>query len=278
MSPHQKVWGLGGLFLVWIAVLTVRFLNATEPQHVPLKFVSKSAGTTMATESVTQLPRSADSGQQLTAPLAQYKNIFQPLPLMLAAEKPVEANVTQRVRLHDVKSTEGFRRRTEDRIKQEEYQSRWSSAPSFEQSSEQLSALSFIGPPAPPGEVLSAKEAYRRRELALEEVRSRDEAAVQEAKRQEELLVRQARQQKETALQQARQLMGQYRFLGFVSQDGQQHAFLGKGHELFVVSSGETVDGRLRIKAMDANSVKLLDPGTSLETTLVLVKDGKETF
>jgi len=44
------------------------------------------------------------------------------------------------------------------------------------------------------------------------------------------------------------------------------------------VSSGDTEDGRLRIKAMDANSVKLLDPGTSLETTLVLVKDGKETF
>jgi hypothetical protein len=274
MSPRQKVWGLGGLFLVWIAVLTVRFLSATEPQHVPLKFASKLAGTTMATESVTRLSRSADSGQQLKTPPAKYKNIFQPLPLMLAAEKPVAANVTQRVRLHDVKSTEEFHRRTKDRIQREEDQSRSSSAQSFEQ----LSALSFIGPPAPPAEVLSAKEAYRRRELALQEARSRDEAAVQEAKRQEELLVRQARQQKETALQQARQLMGQYRFLGFVSQDGQQHAFLGKGHELFVVSSGETVDGRLRIKAMDANSVKLLDPGTSLETTLVLVKDGKETF
>jgi hypothetical protein len=72
--------------------------------------------------------------------------------------------------------------------------------------------------------------------------------------------------------------MGQYRFLGYVSQDGQQHAFLGKGHELFVGSSGESLDGRLRNKAIDANSDKVLDPGTSLESTLILVKDGKETF
>jgi len=272
MSPRQKNWALGSLLLVWIALLAARFLSATEPQHVPLKFASRPAGTATVTEPATRLPRGAASRQQSMAPSpsAQYKNIFQPLPLMLAIEKPAEANVTQRVRRHHDVRPEDSPRITEEPIKQEEDQSQPPTAPS--------SAPPFVGPPAPPEALLSAKEAYRRREMMLEESRRREEMAVQEAKRQEELLVQQARQQKEAALQQARQLMGQYRFLGYVSQDGQQHAFLGKGHELFVVSSGETVDGRLKIKAMDANSIKLLDPGTSLEATLVLVKDGKETF
>jgi type IV secretory pathway VirB10-like protein len=274
MSPHQKNWGLGGLFLVWVTLLAVRFLDVTEPQHVALKFTSRPAGGTTATELATRPPRVADSRQTPTAPLplAQYKNIFQPLHHLLTNEEPIEAKVAKM-------ASHNKRTRVEDpdpvRPEEPEAQAHGQSESSF---ANPLPEPSFVGPPPPSEEVLSAKEAYRRREMAFEESRRREDMAEQEIKRQRELLAQQARQQKEAALQQARQLMGQYRFLGYVSQDGQQHAFLGKGHELFVVSSGETVDGRLRIKAMDANSVKLLDPGTSLETTLVLVKDGKETF
>lgn len=64
----------------------------------------------------------------------------------------------------------------------------------------------------------------------------------------------------------------QYRFLGYMLQDGKSCAFLGKGSELYIVRSGETVDGRLQVTAIDAASVKLLDPSTSQEMTLLLAK------
>jgi len=64
----------------------------------------------------------------------------------------------------------------------------------------------------------------------------------------------------------------QYRFLGYLVQNGESCAFLGKGTELYIVRRGETVDGRLQVTAIDAASVKLLDPSTSQETTLLLAK------
>jgi hypothetical protein len=64
----------------------------------------------------------------------------------------------------------------------------------------------------------------------------------------------------------------QYRFLGYLLQNGKSCAFLGKGSELYIVRTGETVDGHLQVTAIDAASVKLLDPSTSQETTLLLAK------
>ncbi|TLY35390.1 MAG: hypothetical protein E6K61_13560 [Nitrospirae bacterium] len=72
--------------------------------------------------------------------------------------------------------------------------------------------------------------------------------------------------------QQATPRSDQYRFLGYLLQDGKSCAFLGKGSELYIVRPGETVDGRLQVTAIDAASVKLLDPSTSQETTLLLAK------
>jgi hypothetical protein len=74
------------------------------------------------------------------------------------------------------------------------------------------------------------------------------------------------------AEQQATPRSDQYRFLGYMLQDGKSCAFLGKGSELYIVRSGETVDGRLQVTAIDAASVKLVDPSTSQETTLLLAK------
>ena len=72
--------------------------------------------------------------------------------------------------------------------------------------------------------------------------------------------------------QQAAPRSDQYRFLGYLLQNGESCAFLGKGPELYIVRRGETVDGRLQVTAIDAASVKLLDPSTSQETTLLLAK------
>jgi hypothetical protein len=86
------------------------------------------------------------------------------------------------------------------------------------------------------------------------------------------LPTRQAPFEDTKAKQSATPPRGQYRFLGYLLQDGKSCAFLGKGSELYIVRPGETVDGRLQVTAIDAASVKLLDPSTSQETTLLLAK------
>jgi hypothetical protein len=90
----------------------------------------------------------------------------------------------------------------------------------------------------------------------------------------EELAAQQARQQKELAAQQARQRLGQYRFLGYLTEGGEQRAFLGKGKELYIVRTGETVEGKIRVIGIDASSVQLTDADTGVGTTLPLVKEG----
>jgi len=121
----------------------------------------------------------------------------------------------------------------------------------------------FQGPPMPSPEELAAEQALRQQEQVL---------------RQQELTAQQARQQKELAAQQSRQLLAKYRFLGYLSQGGEPRAFLGKGNELYIVRTGETVEGRIQVKGIDATSVKLLDATTSLETTLPLTKESGVVF
>jgi hypothetical protein len=97
-----------------------------------------------------------------------------------------------------------------------------------------------------------------------------EELAAREAQRQADLV----RQQKEHAIQQARQAMGQYRFIGFLTQAGENRAFLGKGKEIYIVRTGETIEGKIQVKSIDAAAVKLLEQNTSTETSLPLTKEG----
>jgi hypothetical protein len=102
------------------------------------------------------------------------------------------------------------------------------------------------------------------------------ESAEQQALRQQQLAEQQARQQKEQAAQQARQLMDQYRFFGYLAEGGQHRAFLAKGREIYIVRTGETLEGRLLVTGVDASGVKLKDSTTSQEATLPLKKEGAE--
>ena len=103
-----------------------------------------------------------------------------------------------------------------------------------------------------------------------------EESAAQQALRLQQLAAQQARQQKELAAQQARQLMEQYRFFGYVKQGGEHRAFLAKGREIYIVHTGETLEGRILVTGVDASAVKLKDSATSLEATLPLKKEGAE--
>lgn len=89
----------------------------------------------------------------------------------------------------------------------------------------------------------------------------------------EELAAQQARQQREAAAQQARQRLGQYRFLGYLTEGGEHRAFIGKGRELYIVRTGETMEGRIRVGGIEPSGVKLTDADTGVGTTLPLVKE-----
>jgi hypothetical protein len=221
MTNRTKWNLLGGLLLLWIAVITFRVVAGPEPQRVPLKYVSGQGVARETAPGESGRPQ----GVQLTrAPAAagmtfkMPKNIFAPLDLRTDEEKAAAA------------------------------QARLLAA---RKKSEQVAAAAAPAPPAPPPptpEELAAKEAQRQAELA--------------------------RQQKEQAIQQARSAMSKYRFLGYLTRNGAPQAFLGKGSEIYIVKTGETVEGRIQVTTIDATTVKLTEQTTSTETSLPLVKEG----
>ena len=82
-----------------------------------------------------------------------------------------------------------------------------------------------------------------------------------------------ARQQEALRQQQLREQMAQYRYLGYVNQNGVQKAFLGKGREIYILKEGETLEGKFQVALIEATTVKLLDSESKLETTLKLKKE-----
>ena len=73
---------------------------------------------------------------------------------------------------------------------------------------------------------------------------------------------------------QVREQMGQYRYLGYLNQQGVHKAFVGKGTDIYIIRKGDTLDGKFLVSAIDPTSVKLKEPITSLETSLDLTNEG----
>ena len=90
----------------------------------------------------------------------------------------------------------------------------------------------------------------------------------------EELAEQAARQQEELKLKQVREQMGQYRYLGYLNQQGVHKAFVGKGTDIYIIRKGDKLDGKFLVSAIDPTSVTLKEPITSLETSLDLTKEG----
>ena len=67
--------------------------------------------------------------------------------------------------------------------------------------------------------------------------------------------------------------MGQYRYLGYLNQQGLQKAFVGKGKDIYIIRKGDTLDGKFLVASIDPATVKLREPTTSLETSIELQKD-----
>lgn len=96
----------------------------------------------------------------------------------------------------------------------------------------------------------------------------------EELARQQEALAAQAAQEQEALRRkQLQEQMAQYRYLGYVNQNGVQKAFLGKGREIYILREGETLEGKFHVALIEATTVKLLDNDSKLETILKLKKE-----
>ena len=67
------------------------------------------------------------------------------------------------------------------------------------------------------------------------------------AQQQEALAALAAQQQEQLRRRQLLEQMGQYRYLGYVNQNGVQKAFLGKGREIYILREGETLEGKFQV-------------------------------
>jgi hypothetical protein len=90
----------------------------------------------------------------------------------------------------------------------------------------------------------------------------------------EELAEQAARQQEELKLKQVREQMSQYRYLGYLNQQGVHKAFVGKGTDIYIIRKGDTLDGKFLVASIDPTSVTLKEPITNLESSLDLTKEG----
>lgn len=86
----------------------------------------------------------------------------------------------------------------------------------------------------------------------------------------EELAERAARLEEERQRQHLREIMAQYRYLGYLTGQGEQTAFLSKGQDIYIIHLGETLDGQFQVASITPTTVKILAAQTNVETTIVL--------
>ncbi len=86
----------------------------------------------------------------------------------------------------------------------------------------------------------------------------------------EEVAEQAARLARERARQQLREVMAQYRYLGYLTGQGEQQAFLGKGQEIYIIHLGDTLDGQFQVASITPTTVKILAAQADVETTIQL--------
>lgn len=79
----------------------------------------------------------------------------------------------------------------------------------------------------------------------------------------------------EVAAQAAQQEMAQFRYLGYLSREGGNEAFLSKGKELHIVKAGEIVAQRILVKVITPTNVVLQEPHTMAEKSVSLAGDAR---
>lgn len=220
MTQQAKWLGVGGLVVVWLALVYVYVMDVPPPPEVPLKFKSGQA----AADPIRKGPAESWDVKSLHAqvrelPATPKKNIFTAASLPLSPE--AHAKVIALRNKHKALAA--------------------------------AAATVSATPPAPPAPPPPSPE-----ELA----RQQEERAAQAARQQEELRRKQLQEQ-----------MAQYRYVGYLNQNGVQKAFLGKGREIYIIRQGDTLDGKFLVAAIEASTVKIRAADSTLETIIKLKKE-----
>ena len=79
----------------------------------------------------------------------------------------------------------------------------------------------------------------------------------------------------ELAAQAAQAELTQFRYLGYLSRQGRQEAFLSKGKDLHIVKAGDTIEQRIHVKTVSPTGVALQETKTQVEKTVLLAGEGK---
>ncbi len=83
------------------------------------------------------------------------------------------------------------------------------------------------------------------------------------------------------AIQQAQLQLKKFQFLGYLTKQGEQQVFLSNGQAIYIMKQGETLEGNIQVKSIEASSVvlskHLKNIGETVEATLPLTKEGSKT-
>ncbi len=93
----------------------------------------------------------------------------------------------------------------------------------------------------------------------------------------EQLTQQQKQAQEEAHKQEVRRQLAQFRPLGFLTEKGEQRAFLGRDKEIFIIRAGDTLEGTVRVMGITKTEVILRETSTNIETTLSLAKPAGTT-
>ena len=79
----------------------------------------------------------------------------------------------------------------------------------------------------------------------------------------------------ELAAQAAMAELAQFRYLGYLSRQSRDEAFLSKGKDLHIVRAGETIEQRVLVKTITPRDVTLQETRSHVEKTVSLAGEGK---
>jgi len=83
------------------------------------------------------------------------------------------------------------------------------------------------------------------------------------------------------ATQQAQQQLKQFKFLGYLTKQGEQQVFISNSQAIYIVKQGETLEGDIQVKSIEPTTVvlskHLKSIGETVEATLPLTKEGNKT-
>lgn len=83
------------------------------------------------------------------------------------------------------------------------------------------------------------------------------------------------------ATQQAQQQLKKFKFLGYLTKQGEQQVFISNGQAIYIVKQGETLEGDIQVKSIEPTTVvlskHLKNIGETVEASLPLTKEGNKT-